>query len=78
MAERLDHYTTSTMLVPVVDLVLLVDGRQDEEHEEEQPKRKGSSMQWKRNQLTQGVNLEVAKKAKEGDEAKAKEMPSPL
>ena len=33
------------MLVPVVDLVLLVDGHQDEEHEEEQPKRKGSSMQ---------------------------------
>ena len=62
----------------MVDLVLLVDGRQDEEHKEEQPKRKGGSMQWKRNQLTRGVNLEVARKAREGDEAKAEEMPSPL
>ena len=62
----------------MVDLVLLVDGSQDEEHEEEQPKRKGSSMQWKRNQLTQGVNMELARKSREGDEAKAKEMPSPL
>ena len=62
----------------MVDLVLLVDRHHDEEHEEEQSKRKGSSMQWKRNQLTQGVNLEVARKTREGDEAKGKEMPSPL
>ena len=46
MAQRLDHYTTSTkgMLAPAVDLVPLGGGREDEEREEEQPKRKGRSM----------------------------------
>ena len=80
MAERLDHYTTSTKedAGPSGGSGITGGRSLGRGTRGGATQRKGSLMQWKRNQLTQGVNLEVAREAKEGDKPKAKEMPSSL